>query len=215
MGIIHLNIFGVAAQIRAEFTAIAQHDPARDGNSAAGVGVVERKLMSNIFIGHTDLTPFGDVWVAVSENGLIAVEFPATQAGFTAWLQKHHAAEVEFAPEEVTEVIRQLREYAAGERKKFTIQIDWGVLNDFQRKALKATFEIPYGEVRTYQQVAALVGSPRGARAVGRAEATNPMPIVLPCHRVVGADKKLHGYGAGNGLETKTWLLQLEGAVIG
>jgi O-6-methylguanine DNA methyltransferase len=75
---------------------------------------------------------------------------------------------------------------------------------------LRATYEIPYGETRTYKQIAEVIGAPGAARAVGRAEATNPMPVVLPCHRVLGSDGKLHGYGAGAGLETKTWLLKLE-----
>jgi len=171
--------------------------------------------MKTISIGHTDDTPLGDIWVAVSENGLVAVEFPATQAEFTAWLQKQHrAAEIEFAPKKVSQAVTQLREYAAGQRKEFNLPIDWSVLGEFQRKALQATLEIPYGETRTYQEIALEIGAARGARAVGRAEATNPMPVVLPCHRVVGSDGKLHGYGAGAGLDTKTWLLKLEGAVI-
>lgn len=170
--------------------------------------------MKIISIGHTGPTPLGDLWVAVSENGLVAIEFPATQDEFNAWLQKHHHAKVEFAPENVKEAVTQLREYAAGERREFTLPIDWSVLNEFQRKALKATFEIPYGETRTYKEIALELGNPRAARAVGRAEATNPMPIVIPCHRVVGSDRKLHGYGAGKGLDTKAWLLKLEGAVI-
>jgi methylated-DNA-[protein]-cysteine S-methyltransferase len=170
--------------------------------------------MKTISIGHTDMTPIGDLWVAVSENGLVAVEFPATQAEFTAWLEKHHDAKIEFAPEKVTEAIEQLQEYAAGKRRAFTLPMDWSVLSEFQRKALKRTFEIPYGETRTYKEIAAELGNPRAARAVGRAEATNPMPIVIPCHRVVGSDRKLHGYGGGDGLPTKAWLLKLEGAVI-
>ena len=171
--------------------------------------------MKTIWIGHTGPSALGDVWVALSENGLVAVTFPATQAEFTAWLQKQHAsARIEFVQERVEAAAQQLREYAAGERKDFTLAVDWDVLNEFQRKALRATFAIPYGETRTYKEIALEIGSPRGARAVGRAEATNPMPVVLPCHRVIGTDRKLHGYGAGEGLDTKTWLLKLEGVVI-
>ncbi len=170
--------------------------------------------MKTISIGHTGPTPLGDLWVAVSENGFIAVEFPATQDEFMAWLQKHHSAEIQFAPEKVADALAQLREYAAGTRREFNLPIDWSVLNAFQQKALKLTYDIPYGETRTYKEIAVEMGNPRAARAVGRAEATNPMPIVLPCHRVVGSDKKLHGYGAGDGLDTKAWLLKLEGAVI-
>ena len=170
--------------------------------------------MKTIHIGNTGPTPLGDLWVASSENGLVAVEFPATQADFTAWLHKHHSARVEFDPQQVAEPLRQLREYAAGQRKEFNLSVDWDVLNEFQRKALKATAAIPFGETRTYKEIALEIGSPRASRAVGRAEATNPMPVVLPCHRVIGSDRKLHGYGAGQGLDTKTWLLKLEGVTI-
>jgi O-6-methylguanine DNA methyltransferase len=170
--------------------------------------------MSIIYISHTGPTPLGDLWVAVADNGLVAVEFPAMQDEFTAWLEKQHAAKIEFAPEKAAEAVEQLREYLAGQRREFTMPIDWSVLSAFQRQALQLTFDIPYGEVRTYKELAVELGNPRAARAVGRAEATNPMPIVLPCHRVVGADGKLHGYGAGAGLDTKTWLLKLEGATI-
>jgi len=82
------------------------------------------------------------------------------------------------------------------------------------RAVLQATREIPYGETRTYKEIAERIGRPRAARAVGRAEATNPMPLVLPCHRVIGMDGKLHGYGLAEGVKTKEWLLQMEGAVI-
>jgi methylated-DNA-[protein]-cysteine S-methyltransferase len=172
------------------------------------------RSIKTIFIGNTGNTPLGDLWVAVSEYGLVAVEFPTTLAEFSAWLQKKHSADVKFAPKKVSEFVAQLRDYAAGRGKEFTFPIDWSVLGKFQRATLQATFAIPYGETRTYKDIAVQIGAPRAARAVGRAEATNPMPLVLPCHRVLGSDGRLHGYGAGAGLETKTWLLKLEGAVL-
>jgi methylated-DNA-[protein]-cysteine S-methyltransferase len=170
--------------------------------------------MKTIFIGNTGSTPLGDLWVAVSENGLVAIEFPATQAGFIAWLEKRHGGKIEFAPEKVSDALNQLREYAAGKRREFSLPIDWSALNDFQQKALKITFAIPYGETRTYKEIAVELDNPRAARAVGRAEATNPMPIVLPCHRVVGSDGKLRGYGGGDGIPTKAWLLKMEKAFL-
>ena len=96
----------------------------------------------------------------------------------------------------------------------FTLVIDWTVLRPFQQAVLQATYEIPYGETRTYKEIAERIGRPRAARAVGRAEATNPMPLVIPCHRVIGVDGKLHGYGLAEGVKTKEWLLKMEGAVI-
>ena len=170
--------------------------------------------MKTIFIGHTGFTPLGDLWVAFSENGLVAVEFPVSQEEFSASLQKRHAVRIEHNPDEVDEAVNQLQEYAGGVRKEFNLPVDWSIVREFQRQVLQATFSIPYGEIRSYKDIAVSIGKPRSARAVGRAEATNPMPVVLPCHRVLGSDGKLHGYGAGNGLETKTWLLRLEGIVI-
>jgi methylated-DNA-[protein]-cysteine S-methyltransferase len=167
--------------------------------------------MTIIYIASTNSTPLGEIWVAVSENGLVAVEFPVDQVSFRANLNRRHAASIETDPSCTTQVIIQLEEYASGLRREFNLPIDWSAMGDFQRSALQATCAIPFGQTRTYQQVAIQVGSPRAARAVGRAEATNPMPLVIPCHRVVGADGKLHGYGAGQGLSTKTWLLNLEG----
>jgi methylated-DNA-[protein]-cysteine S-methyltransferase len=77
---------------------------------------------------------------------------------------------------------------------------------------LRAVHAIPYGRLSTYGEIAAQIGNPKSVRAVGRANATNPIPIVIPCHRVIGSDGKLHGYGAPGGLETKAWLLRMEGS---
>lgn len=170
--------------------------------------------MKTIFIGNTGPTPIGELWAAVSENGLVAIEFPITQTDFITWLEKRHGGRVEFSAEKVADATQQLREYASGKRREFSMPIDWSVLNEFQQRALKITFDIPYGQTRTYKEIAMEIGNPRAARAVGRAEATNPMPIVLPCHRVIGSDGKLHGYGGGDGLRTKEWLLKMEKALI-
>src|SRR5512140_803088 len=109
--------------------------------------------MKTISIGHTGPTPLGDLWVAVSENGLVAVEFPSTREEFSAWLQKQYGARVEFAPNKVGEVVRQLCECVSGERREFDLPIDWSILREFQRRALRATFAIPYGETRTYKEI--------------------------------------------------------------
>ncbi|GAB4485610.1 MAG: methylated-DNA--[protein]-cysteine S-methyltransferase [Anaerolineales bacterium] len=170
--------------------------------------------MKLIFIGNIEETPLGDIWVAVSEHGLLALEFPSTQDAFSTVLAKRYVAQVVFSPEQTAEAAHQLRDYIAGRLKQFTLPIDWSTLKEFQRKVLQLTCQIPYGEVRTYKELALQLGNPRAARAVGRAQATNPMPIVIPCHRVVGSDHKLHGYGAGSGIPTKEWLLRMEKAII-
>ncbi len=170
--------------------------------------------MKQVFAASTGLTPLGEIWLAATEAGLLAVEFPSGWEQFSAQLQKQRGVQVVLAPEKLSDEIAQLTEYAAGLLTHFSIRIDWSVLTPFQIKILKLTAEIPYGETRTYKELAMLVGNPRAARAVGRAQATNPMPIVIPCHRVVGTDGKLHGYGAGDGLSTKQNLLKMEKALI-
>ena len=169
---------------------------------------------SPLYIGETGNTPIGKLWLAVSDLGLVAVEWSQSQAAFEAYLTKRFRRPVEYNPDKVRDPSRELSEYLTGKRRQFTIPIGWSLMRPFQQAALQATFAIPYGETRTYGELAAQIGRPRAARAVGRAEATNPMPLVIPCHRVIGADGKLHGYGGGKGLPTKEWLLRLEGTVL-
>ncbi len=165
-------------------------------------------------IGQVKDTPLGNFWLAVSEFGLIAVHWADTQEDFEAYLAKRFKRSIQLDELEIAAASEQIREYLAGERKEFSLAIDWSLMRPFQREVLKITFAIPYGETRTYSEIAHQIGRPRAARAVGRAQATNPMPLVIPCHRVIGLDGKLHGYGAGEGLPTKEWLLKMEGAVM-
>lgn len=102
---------------------------------------------------------------------------------------------------------RQLEEYFTGERKAFCLPLG-PKGTDFQQRVWKALQEIPYGETRTYGEIAAAVGNPKAARAVGMANNRNPIGIIVPCHRVVGANGKLVGYAGG--MEKKEWLLELE-----
>lgn len=105
-------------------------------------------------------------------------------------------------------VFRQVMEYFAGERRVFDVAYDLGSLTPFQRRILEAVAQIPYGESRTYGQIAAMVGNPKAARAVGAACNRNPILIVIPCHRVVGARGAMVGYAAG--VEIKRYLLDRE-----
>jgi O-6-methylguanine DNA methyltransferase len=169
---------------------------------------------SSLYFGQSRATPIGKLWLAVSDLGLVAIDCGPTQAEFEAYLVKRFKWKVEYAPERIRTVAGQLNKYLSGQQRFFSLEIDWTVLRPFQQSVLQATYEIPYGETRTYKEIAERIGRPLAARAVGRAEATNPMPMVLPCHRVIGMDGKLHGYGMAQGLKTKEWLLKLEGAVI-
>ncbi len=190
---------------------------------------------SPILIGSIRKTPLGEVWVAFSEHGLVTVEFGISRAAFEATVRKQTHRDIEYIPSggvrsaapslprglqtslasQIASATRQIKEYLTGQRRAFDLKIDWSVLgSDFQRAALRTVFAIPYGKTRTYAEVAAKIGHANAPRAVGRANATNPMPLVIPCHRVIGTDGKLHGYGGKGGLKTKAWLLKLESANV-
>jgi methylated-DNA-[protein]-cysteine S-methyltransferase len=113
--------------------------------------------------------------------------------------------------EVVSTLLAELSEYFFGIRKVFTVAINWDLIQGFQKEVLLATVAIPFGQVRTYGELAALLGKPGAARAVGTALARNPMALVIPCHRVVGSDRKLHGFAAPDGIRSKARLLELEG----
>jgi methylated-DNA-[protein]-cysteine S-methyltransferase len=112
------------------------------------------------------------------------------------------------APARLDGVRREMDEYFEGRRTEFTTPIDWQLSQGFLRRAREACATIPYGEVRTYKQLAIAAGSPEAVRAAGNAMAKNPIPIVVPCHRVLRTGGGLGGYGGG--LECKRWLLDLE-----
>ena len=156
---------------------------------------------------------FGELGVTVTPQGLIAVHWarpdpPGSGPAETPGADTHPLGSV------AAQWLVHLREYLSGKRRAFPLPIAWASLPPFQRAVLRATFALPYGQMRTYGEIAAAIGRPKAARAVGRALATNPMPIVIPCHRVVGHDGRLHGYGGPGGLETKAWLLRLEGVQL-
>jgi O-6-methylguanine DNA methyltransferase len=169
-------------------------------------------MMETAWIGLLDTSPLGPVWVAVSQAGLVAVEVDTNQQAIEAVAHRLGFDRVIQDGERTARAVSQIGEFLSGKRTVFKLPIDWEGLRPFQQEALRATCAIPYGDTRTYGEIAFSLGRPHAARAVGWAEANNPMPLVIPCHRVIGADGRLHGYGAGKGLETKRWLLDLEKA---
>ena len=168
---------------------------------------------SPIYLGELNQTPVGDLRIAASDLGLVAVEWADSQPDLERILRRL-ARPVKPDAARIVPYATQLREYFNGQRREFTFAVDWETLRPFQRAVLQIVFAIPYGETTTYADIAAQLGRSNACRAVGRANATNPMPLVIPCHRVIGRDGKLHGYGGGQGLKTKEWLLQMEGAGI-
>jgi len=167
-------------------------------------------MQTIFYIGKITRTPLGPIWVAVTERGLAVVEIRAGRDEFAHGLAARHGAEVTPNEAITVEAVRQIRGYLAGERESFDLPIDWSVMSTFKERVLQAVCTIPRGETRSYAEIAAQIGKPGAARAVGQANAANPMPLVIPCHRVIGADGSLRGYSGGDGLDTKIWLLELE-----
>jgi methylated-DNA-[protein]-cysteine S-methyltransferase len=156
-------------------------------------------------------SPVGQIFVAVSERGLCGVSFRNTEEDFVQRL-KRRGFDAVGVPEHVIGAISQLREYFDGRRRRFDMTIDLTGQTPFQRLVLERTADVPAGQVVSYGDVARRIGKPRAMRAVGAALGQNPIPIVVPCHRVIGSDGGLHGYSGG--LDIKERLLKLEGAQI-
>ncbi|MFG3201689.1 methylated-DNA--[protein]-cysteine S-methyltransferase [Streptomyces sp. NPDC048192] len=159
----------------------------------------------------------GPLMLAATSDGLVNVVFHATEAVRDRALDRL-AARLGAAPVEdpgapvLAEAIRQLRAYFAGERHDFDLPLDWSLISGFNRQVLRELAAgVPYGTVVGYGDLAGRVGQPGGAQAVGAAMGANPLPVVVPCHRVVESDGGIGGFGGG--LETKRKLLALEGVL--
>jgi methylated-DNA-[protein]-cysteine S-methyltransferase len=155
-------------------------------------------------------SPLGPLFVAASPRGLCKIAYDAEPEREAERLAASFGARVLQTPLDAPR--RELTEYFEGRRRDFDLAVDLRAVPDFHREVLKRLALVPYGEVTTYGALAARAGRPHAARAVGGAMNRNPVPIVLPCHRVVGADGRLVGYGGG--LERKELLLRLEGALL-
>jgi methylated-DNA-[protein]-cysteine S-methyltransferase len=169
-----------------------------------------KRVDSPIYIGLLPTTPIGLLWVAVSERGLATVEWSMSQSDFTRLIANRFHAPVVYDQSRTSEPLRQLAEYLTGNRRQFDLPLDLSTSTNFQQQVLSLTFQIPYGQTCTYKDIAVSLGKTNAARAVGRVEATNPIPLVIPCHRVLGSDGSLHGYGGPGGIKLKAWLLELE-----
>jgi methylated-DNA-[protein]-cysteine S-methyltransferase len=157
------------------------------------------------------ISPLGRLFVAANRHGLIALDFGRQEADFLARLDRR--ARLEKNSQAVQEITLQLRDYFAGERFNFQLPVDLSALTPFQRSVLEVARHIAPGQVWTYHRVAEELGKPHASRPVGQALARNPVPIVIPCHRVIASNGSLRGYSGGTGLKAKQWLLELEGAL--
>ncbi|MFN2545689.1 MAG: methylated-DNA--[protein]-cysteine S-methyltransferase [Actinomycetota bacterium] len=157
-------------------------------------------------------SPIGELLVAATKRGLVRVSFP-TEApdDVVEELAALLSPRVLEAPARLDEIRRELDEYFDGSRTHFEVPVDMALTRGFTRKVLQATARIPFGSVSTYRDVARKAGNERAYRAAGNALGANPIPIVVPCHRVLHSGGGLGGYGGG--LDVKRYLLQLEHAI--
>lgn len=155
-------------------------------------------------------SPLGRLFAAVNRKGLCALDFGRQENEFLSRFDRR--VRLERNPEAVQPVMAQLCEYFAGDRSRFHLPVDLSALTPFQRTVLEAACRIAPGQVWSYHRLAKELGRPECSRPVGQALARNPVPIVIPCHRVIASNGSLGGYSGGSGLKAKQWLLRLEGA---
>jgi methylated-DNA-[protein]-cysteine S-methyltransferase len=157
-------------------------------------------------------SPFGPLLLAATRRGVVRIGLP-TQDGdeLLEELASRVSPRVLEAPAQLDLARRELDLYFEGRLRDFDLPLDWQLSKDFRRRALRAVARIPYGKTRTYMQVATSAGNERAVRAAGSACGSNPIPIVVPCHRVLRTGGGLGGYGGG--LPMKESLLKLEGAL--
>jgi methylated-DNA-[protein]-cysteine S-methyltransferase len=159
-------------------------------------------------------SPLGPLMLAATREGLVRLGFPEEQDGFLDELSQQISGRVLRAPRpSLTDARHQLDEYFERSRTGFEVALDWRLTRGFRREVLTVTNMIPYGQTLSYAQVAAEAGNPRAWRAAGTALATNPLPILVPCHRVLRGTGKIGPYRGGT--EAKRLLLSLEAGAQG
>jgi methylated-DNA-[protein]-cysteine S-methyltransferase len=155
-------------------------------------------------------SPLGTLLLAATPRGLVRLAYvdAITEAAVLEGLAETVSPRVLLAPRRLDGARRELDEYLAGNRRQFALALDWQLVRGFGRRVLEATARIPYGSVSSYKEVAGEAGNPRAARAAGNALGANPLPIVVPCHRILHSGGGIGGYTGG--LERKRLLLAIE-----
>src|SRR5438128_1856969 len=187
------------------------------GVGEAASRLVERALdegLVSVAYARAD-SPFGDLLLAATPRGIVRIGFlhTETEDSVVAQLAERLSPRVLHAPARLDDARRQLDQYFEGHRRRFQLRTDRSLIHGFARAVLGRTAQIPYGSYLTYGEVAAEAGSPRAHRAAGNALAHNPIPIVIPCHRVLRSGGVIGNYGGGP--DMKAALLRLEGAGVG
>jgi len=157
-------------------------------------------------------SPLGRLLVAASDRGILRISFDPDVEQHVEWLSRIAGRNVLRSARQVEQVRRELDEYFEGCRHAFDLSVDLRDVTPFTERVLGELARIPYGQTATYSELAARAGKPQAARAVGMTMNRNRIPIVLPCHRVIGANGSLVGYAGG--LDRKVALLTLEGVLL-
>jgi O-6-methylguanine DNA methyltransferase len=177
---------------------------AKGGKPGSGRAIVSRTEIDS---------PIGPLGLYGTNEGLMAIVFPRhSRVAVEAWLDRV-VGEARIVDDNAAHegTIGQLEEYFAGTRREFDLELDLRG-TAFQRRVWETVAAVPYGQTRSYAEVAQSVGNGKAVRAVGAANGANPIPLVIPCHRIIGSHGGLHGYGGG--LDVKARLLELEGVII-
>jgi len=193
----------IERELRAAAPRAAERPLPDLGDAAATAGLLD--------VAYATLdSPLGTLLLARTDRGLVRLAYVDFEGEdeVVAELASRISPRVLVAPRRLDEVRRELDKYFTGSRHEFEVPIDWRLTHGFGRRVLRATARIPYGGVSSYKQVAAAAGSPRGFRAAGNALGANPIPIVVPCHRVLHSGGGLGGYTGG--VERKQLLLAVE-----
>ncbi len=156
------------------------------------------------------LSPIGEIWIAGSEKGLLKIDLLVSEEQFLADLRKITSSKPIRDARRFTKIEGMLDEYFRGNKVIFDIPLD---LNgtEFQKDVWRAIYKVPFGRLSSYGRIAEEIGRPKAVRAVGDAVGANPLPIVIPCHRIIRADGGLGGYGGG--IDLKLYLLSIEGII--
>ena len=209
---IHINKLLTALLDRIYIIGPSEKDirEAEEGVAAA----LEQVLPQKVFYSSIPKSDIGRIWIASNQIGIVLISFEKSEDAFLAKLSRKVHGRFIHSEEDIAGVSSKIIEYLTGKISKLDIPIDISETPEFQRKVLKATLQIPRGRVRTYGEIARRIKKPRSYRAVGQALRHNPIPIIIPCHRVISSDGTVGGYQGILGDQRKIKLLKLEGVML-
>jgi methylated-DNA-[protein]-cysteine S-methyltransferase len=156
----------------------------------------------------------GDILVAQGPNGIVAVTMGDPEYGFLSYVERLTGTAATRDQDALRPVLGRFQAYIDGDLLALEMPVDWTLMTPFQRQVLEETRLVMPGSVSTYGEIASRLGRPKAARAVGQALRRNPMPMVIPCHRIIGADGSMTGFGGPNGIDRKRALLRHEGYLL-